>query len=477
MKFFEDIIRRRFRNARSVEGVEPDELWQSIEAELPPAEIGEERKRRRYWWLLLLVIPIGFFWWQRPVASNANHDQAAVETLEQTEEQSSAPSITLSTPTDVPSTEEAKERLSSKQQNSEDATTATIAPDVEQTSQNTEEITPSTNTQSIAHQTPSDIHRQPTANVPEQASIDTNKKQITLSNVPTAERDEQLTSKAMEVDAETITAPSESIEIPKPRASTLFEDPLAGLTTETLAPLGHDDQTPDVTRPILLPIEQNRRGHMSVGVFFGTHLWLDQFEATSQGETLQAAHQSEVGYSSALEIQWRLSPEIYLNTGFEYVISQTRFDLITSWDTMTYRDGPGSDLVNAIATRRVRHYNKHVFYSIPVTIGYEKQAGRFGFGLNAGVRFNVITSQKGRSLDAAEQIVSYPDNESEVLPYRRFFLAYQLQPYVAYQLNPGLRLQVRPDVRYQQHGHSDLYDLKHHSWQLGLSAGIFYSIK
>lgn len=65
----------------------------------------------------------------------------------------------------------------------------------------------------------------------------------------------------------------------------------------------------------------------------------------------------------------------------------------------------GDTVVNAVATRTVRHFNQATAINIPVVIGYHKNFGRWSAGAELGATFNLNTAYSGKTYDISGQVI------------------------------------------------------------------------
>lgn len=108
-------------------------------------------------------------------------------------------------------------------------------------------------------------------------------------------------------------------------------------------------------------------------------------------------------------------------------------------------------------------------------VGVEKEAGKFGYGIQFGLGLNFVISQSGRSINRNDQLVNFSDAGDETLPRPSFYLSYQVQPYLQYKANEHLAWQVRLDIRQQNFGDSKFYDLQYSSLLTGCNVGLVFT--
>jgi hypothetical protein len=198
----------------------------------------------------------------------------------------------------------------------------------------------------------------------------------------------------------------------------------------------------------------------------------DRYSNTNLGNALNNAGSMAPGQSLSLQVQWKLATQVYLTTGLEFLLTQTRFDYITQWDTLAVVRGYETfGEIDAIATRMVRQYNEQSIFTLPLLIGTARNFGALKLGLDAGLGLNYIYQQKGKTLNEEWVIVAYDSKNNNILPNADFYLSYQIEPYLTYSLTERFGLRLKPTLRYQQYGTSHLYEQKTSSFLWGLSAG------
>ena len=233
----------------------------------------------------------------------------------------------------------------------------------------------------------------------------------------------------------------------------------------------------NIIDPVPLKLKNKK---ISFGLFVGSHFISNNFKAEQDGEKersslLNKGYQPELGYSFSAEAVFHLNKNLFVKSGITYVSSTEKFNYTNSYDTTIWKDNiPNTEMIDALATRRVRHHNKHTLYSIPLMIGVQQQKGRVNFGINAGVGFNFIISQKGRSLDANDLIADFPNGETNVSPRPSFYMSYQLQPFLNYRFNEKLTFQIRSDMQYHAYGKFGFYGMKHNAVFGGVGIGVVY---
>ncbi|MFK8164374.1 MAG: hypothetical protein AB8H12_18160, partial [Lewinella sp.] len=244
-----------------------------------------------------------------------------------------------------------------------------------------------------------------------------------------------------------------------------------------LAPLLFYEKEPTVENfKSIGPIKKSLRPRMELGIFVGTNMLRHRYPSVSTddlADVLNATRGEALGQSASLEVGYRLKPGLKAYTGLELLKTHTTFSYSEQWDTVTMRNGQE---IEAIATRRVQHNNRQTILSVPLMLEKSFAAGRWEAGLAAGLSFNCLVEQKGRSLNALQQVVTYSNGGGTNLPAPEFYLSYQLRPSINYRLNSRMSLTARADLRWQRYGNSGLYELSATSRLFGGSIGLIFGL-
>ncbi len=448
MHYFEEEYQRRFKDAESTTGVDPDQLWLDIAGELPPENKG---RRRILLWLLLLLLCSG-------VGVGAYSYWGVGD-------QSSAAELSPTTKLPVADAPTAEERVNYdntalKEIEEEPLTNVPSQAEVDQGSawQN-------------AQSQPINAIKQLSAGTSDEkapaASNDSTTPQFT-EHFPTNKRSEQ----------------GGNLEQSKPAAQ-LVEAPARVFDVSPF--LTHERKLLEVKQEVVLPevrtatLNSKKSKQSSAfdwGISSAILSWNDHFKgqsnATQFGATLSDSHRAKGGFGIGLRIQKPLKGPWSLSTGLDFQQLYNTFEWSRNWDTVMYRNEvPGSDLINAEGTRNVRHQNELQVLHMPILLGYEGGNAQFSLGVQAGLGLNVLLAQSGRTL--REEIIVQNFSGSEGGPYGRFFPSVSLSPYLGYQLSEHTQLRMQGQFRYQWHGQSDLYQLKHQSLLAGGAVSVLFN--
>lgn len=445
MKDFEKKLSDFFNEKTSTSEVDADRLWENIEATLP-----EKKKRKRpiFFWLFGLLLvggAVAYFYSSTMNIKEGEKVQTAAkkQDIAATEGTNLITEKTTSTSVTVP----AGKKQEGKEEMGLEKGKKTIVKDNKNISKITQETT-FTNLKGEANQ--------PTQNsFPQKNKVKENKDQI----LP-------------EIDADSIFE-TPSVLINKTENS--LQEPFAISEKLPTIPLMELQAQSDIFLDILIKKqEKNKSSRWKIGVFYGVNLWQNQFKDSSETsnlqQDLQEANTLKWGNSLLTEVQFKLRKNLYLKCGLEYVAAQTEFNIVRSKDsTAVINNLP----VSGISTRTVRHYNRQQYFGIPLSVGLLQQRGVWYWGADAGLSFNYVLKQSGKSLNATNNIAVYDEANAAFQP---FFISYHLRPFVGYQISKNILLQIRPDLRFQTHGESDFFGLRHSSFVYSGSLGVVFSL-
>lgn len=217
---------------------------------------------------------------------------------------------------------------------------------------------------------------------------------------------------------------------------------------------------------------------LEFGIASGVSRWHEKALTTSdENKQLDDALSSDAGLAVSLTVQWPLGKSINLTSGLTYIHTRTTFEFSETWDTMVYRnDLPGSDLIDAIALREVRHSNRLHSLNIPILVGIATSKQPLRLGVNAGIGLNFILSQAGKSLNANQRIFNYNEGTQQQ-PYSTFHLSYHIQPFVSYRVSKHFALQFRPEFSLHSLGDSPAYDHRRYALRSNWSLGVTWRRK
>ena len=156
---------------------------------------------------------------------------------------------------------------------------------------------------------------------------------------------------------------------------------------------------------------------------------------------------------------WQLHTGIALhtfNTRFDFAESTTRSAELSQILQKVYVDSTGAvqnqifgdTTVVVTDTRRIEHYNRYRLLEIPLEIGRYRTQGKFMYGINAGIGFNFLTSQTGRTLDAEGEVLDFAKDTAPVL-FRKFGISARIGGQFGYRLTEKVWLTAEPRAAWQ----------------------------
>lgn len=445
MHYFEEEYQRRFKDAESTTGVDPDQLWQDIAGELPAEKNG---KWRRSFWLLLFLISSGvgayFFWGEgkMPVTTTSPLvDEKPVASA-------------------IPKEHQIIDAAVNGQGAHLGVAENMLAPKA-----------------SIGNAMLDLQLAAAEGGKPSSLELTAGRRTTIVSNDShgTALQEKLLADET----------PGENTDFGQPKPDQPIDqgsdrlDWISPKLASELAPLEHLSA---VALPTIQPVRANPKkskqiNTWNVGVNTSALSWNDRFEGQADamqfGAELHQAHRAQGGFGLGISLQKPIGDAWSFSVGLDYQQIYNTFEWSRNWDTVMYRnEQPGADLINAVGLRNVRHQNKIQLLHLPMMLGYELGKGSLRFGWQAGLGLNLITNQSGRTLIENELVEDY--NESTVRPYRRFFPSADFSSYLGYQMGERTQIRLHGQARYQWHGRSDLYQLQHQSILFGGGVSVHY---
>ena len=464
MKFFEEILKNRLKDATSREGVDADDLWAGI-ADALPAEKPAGNSRKLWLLLPLLFMGGGALWFYISDIGNDNlqanesnivvlDDQLSVNKPANTQEDKT-------TNVDASTAKFTKEEVVNIQRNIDTQTNIsqekTIIKSVEK--RNTTII----KTEIVAQNTPT-------------TSTTNNDDKILF----TLEDPQENPNNKTNFNADIKSSVTSNLPVKNPLRQNLKDIDLLASKVFYL-----NSETDLDLSDFILPISsfpaspQKKKMHrFSIGVYSGVNTVQNYFANTIKGDLLQNAYNARLGYTVGTEVAFNLRENLSFSTGFEYSKTITQFNIIQEKDGFT--DNPNTtevDEVRAKIVRTVKHHNRLDFLTVPLMLSISKEYGKFELGIGAGLGLNIITRQWGKSLNAWDNIDDYSFRVSQIplVPYSNF-VSYHLRPFARLKATEKLSLQLRPEFRYISHGTSDFFGLKHSSLMSSINLGISFRL-
>ncbi len=168
-----------------------------------------------------------------------------------------------------------------------------------------------------------------------------------------------------------------------------------------------------------------------------------------------------------------------LRTGIVYSRILERFNLEKEGDERIVQIVPAgtTDTITTIETGTtfIRNHNRYRSLDIPLLIGYEIDAGKFNFSINAGAYFNILARQKGKILSQSDTLEFITSNNPQRI--NAFEKDLGISVYgslgLGYHIRPNLQLLIEPNFRYQLKSITlESYPLDQQYVNIGLLLGV-----
>lgn len=210
--------------------------------------------------------------------------------------------------------------------------------------------------------------------------------------------------------------------------------------------------------------------------------------------TLKVASEKEfIGTTYGINVGLLLKNRWMVNSGVEYHQLWSKLDykneenILVSKENQLLKvwiDSASGDtlnqivddtMVNAVAFRNVKHYNKYERISIPIEIGIQNNFNKFIYGISVGSVFNFTTTQTGKTFNHLNEIVVF-DGESPAATYNYFDIGIRVSPLLGYKFSEKWSIAVRPQWMWNRRTDFDNTDMKIgvHQYNLNFRVGYFF---
>ncbi len=185
------------------------------------------------------------------------------------------------------------------------------------------------------------------------------------------------------------------------------------------------------------------------------------------------------GISGGIRLSIVTRRGLALRTGIVYNRILERFNLEVAGDTVTTTvvQSGTMDTITTVETGTtfIRNYNRYHSVDIPLLLGYEIDAGKLNFSINAGAYFNIYARQKGKILSQSDMLEFITSNNPQrinafekdlgISIYGSVSLAYQIRPNLQFLVEPNFRYQLKPITL-------ETYPLEQQYLNIGLLLGL-----
>lgn len=178
-----------------------------------------------------------------------------------------------------------------------------------------------------------------------------------------------------------------------------------------------------------------------------------------------------------------------ISTGTQYTIVSERYDnnkIVSESDSVTgivrrvvQLNGDTLNVEGTLLRTTNYDYNKQIYnrykmIDIPFIVGFEKNSGKWVFGIQAGVFVNLALQTSGQIRSTATQDLNIKNNQSDIFK-SKVGLSYYGGIYVRRALSPKLDITIAPQGRFfAQDFNVDRYQLKQQYSLVGVQVGLGY---
>ena len=216
-------------------------------------------------------------------------------------------------------------------------------------------------------------------------------------------------------------------------------------------------------------------------------------ESSALAELKSETENGQLGYNLGLKAAMVLHNKWLFISGLEFQNVSSLFDIVQTTNLQILKedqivkfliDDISGDtigtvvedvLLDSMVTRTIVHRNRYQQFSIPLEFGIQKSHRNFIFGFQAGLSFNFITSQSGKTLDPSGEIVSFNSGDT-FTPFRAFHLGFRVSPLIGYRVSKRWALTFQPQWAFNPQAGFDNSDIKLRSSQFNFNVGVQYSI-
>lgn len=221
---------------------------------------------------------------------------------------------------------------------------------------------------------------------------------------------------------------------------------------------------------VSLPPQDFQKGARSLHCYGGP-LWANQtFTAGDRllVDDLNDDLSSEWGFVAGGMVEIKRGQNWFIQTGLEYSNWKDRFDKVMFSDTLlivNQQEVIGKNI------RTIRHHNSLSVLSTPVQFGMYKDFGRLRLGLQFGVSYSLILQQEGRILKDNVTVFNYSQDQ------KRFsnFFSLRITPSMGYMLNESLLLNFSCLTAMQKHHQMAFNGVKSKSFWIAPTMGFVYN--
>lgn len=492
MEWFEKEYKKRFENESSLDGIESGPLWDEISKSIPQ----DESDKIPYWkWTLFIVAIIGlvasFLIFQNKEIENQKYssesdEASSVET--KTEEKVDAKNQILTLDNNTDSNENTSNASETFVKNVESIqidqqAINTNQSDIISSNGRTEEtkrkgfdldLKPNNEARNNSIISESSTNNSTTSNNLK-INIEENPLIIEPKNatVHDSEAKSQLLQIASESQSENTVMIADNTMLSKSDSRIISDINLLAIHRKSLSTEREEIKMPNVVPPIIIV---NMENPWSINLNGSANFFNLKYEAGMNTE--QFASQAndaigplQIGNSVGVNLEYQINRNWSVTSGIEFNNYENKLSTVLVSDTTVLDD---QIIRNALNVRTVVHHNKLSTFSIPIGIAYDyKVSGNWSLGASVGVSYSIIKSQSGRLLGREENIIDYSNESNSQFDN---FTSFRANPYIRYRVSDHTSLQFIMGLSYQNHGNSEVLDLKQSSTIYNFGIGLRYKL-
>ncbi|MEM7104747.1 MAG: hypothetical protein AAF502_16540 [Bacteroidota bacterium] len=228
----------------------------------------------------------------------------------------------------------------------------------------------------------------------------------------------------------------------------------------------------------------------------GSNLMLQRFKFKSENQAvfdqLKASTKIDLGYSGYLSGTWTLNNGLRFGTGIHYDNIKSRFDYSAQRDSMVevsdaivgFQDNGQGQMIpilgvveqEAIVTRTVLHHNSYSMISLPLSVGYGQRFGRWHLGADLGFSVLFFVNQEGRSLNQAGMVQNFGDPlDRHIFP--NVLGGIFINPHVGYAVFNRTEIRLNMALKQSFAFQSEFHGFGHSFSVANLNLGLVYNLK
>lgn len=228
-----------------------------------------------------------------------------------------------------------------------------------------------------------------------------------------------------------------------------------------------------------IAVPSHKKGDFSVLVATGVNVSINRYSSLQSSESdianlLNQVYDIQLGSENILQVAYTFKNGFFISSSFGFSAVNAQLNRVLKYDTLVSYSST-SYLVDATATRTVRHRNHHHFLHIPLGGGYQYAIKNWVIEIELGTALNITTHQSGKRLyPNRSTIVAY--NNEEVAVHKTLSYSVYMRPSISHQLNKAFALQLSTLFRQQFNPKFTLegQEIRHRTFHIAPQFGVRY---